>query len=74
MEEVIKSHAISDGDPFREPGELDSDFDEGFDNEEDEEVETSSVPTSSDDDEGVVGEAVVSVVDEPAGSRPRSRP
>ena len=48
MEEVIKMYAMNDGNPDLEPAELSADHDEL---EEDEEIETSNVLTSSDDDE-----------------------
>ena len=54
MDEVLKMYAMS-ADNNHEPAEMDPEHDNGID--EDEEVETSSVLTSSDDDEGVVEEA-----------------
>ena len=51
MEEVVKMYAMSDGNPYAEPKELDPDNENDFADDEDE-VETSSVLTSSDDDEG----------------------
>ena len=51
MDEVIKMYAMNDGNPDLEPAELSADHDEL---EEDDEVETSTVHTSSDDDEGIV--------------------
>ena len=56
MDEVIKMYAMNDGNPDLEPAELSADHDEM---EEDDEVETSNVLTSSDDDEGVVEEGVI---------------
>ena len=50
MDEVIKMYAMNDGNPNLEPAEMSADHDEM---EEDDEVETSTVLTSSDDDEGV---------------------
>src|SRR4051794_20320592 len=56
MDEVFKMYAMS-ADDNSEPAEVNDDHDEGLD--EDEEVETSSVLTSSDDDEGVPEETPV---------------
>ncbi len=50
MEEVFRMYAMSDGEANAKPAAFESDHN---DFEEDEEVETSSVLTSSDDDEGV---------------------
>ena len=50
MDDVIKMYAMNDGNPNLEPAEMSADHDEM---EEDDEVETSTVLTSSDDDEGV---------------------
>ena len=63
MEEVFKMHAMSDGEANAKPAESDRNHD-GF--EEDEEVETSGILTSSDDDEGVSEDVVIVFVDEPA--------
>ena len=63
MEEVFRMYAMSDGEANGEPAELDSDHD---DFEEDEEVESFSVLTSSDDDEGVAQESVIVAVAKPA--------
>ena len=53
MEDVVKMYAMSDGNPYAEPKELDPDNENDFADEE--EVETSSILTTSDDDEGVAG-------------------
>ena len=72
MDEVIKMYAMNDGNPDMEPAELSADHDEL---EEDDEVETLDVLTSSDDDDVVVEEGVIIVdavpVPEPG---PRRRP
>ena len=49
MDEVFKMYAMSDENGNGEPDELDPDLEDDFD--EDDEVEISSVVTSSDDDE-----------------------
>ena len=69
MEEVFKMYAMSDGDANYKPGAFDSDHN---DFEEDEEVESYSVLTSSDDDEGVAVESVTVAVEKPA-TKPASR-
>ena len=51
MEDLVKMYAMSDGDPNGEPTELDPDRVEDFGDEDEEELETASVLTSSDDDE-----------------------
>ena len=63
MDEVLKMYAMSDGEEHPESAEVD-DHDEALDDE-DEEVETSSVLTSSDDDEGVPDETSVVITATP---------
>ena len=69
MEEVFRMYAMSDGDANSKPLAFESDHD---DFEEDEEVESFSVLTSSDDDEGVAQESVIVAVAKPA-SKPAPR-
>ena len=69
MEEVFRMCAMSDGDPNYKPLAFESDHN---DFEEDEEVESYSVLTSSDDDEGVAQESVIIAVEKPA-SKPAPR-
>jgi len=57
MDEAIKMYAMSAGDPNGEPGELDPDKGEYL--EEDDDIETAGVHTSSDDDEVVAEESVL---------------
>ena len=52
MDEVFRMYAMSDGDPFGKPGDLDPGQVEAFAEEEDE-LETAGILTSSDDDEVV---------------------
>ena len=61
MDEVFRMYAMSDGDPFGEPGDLDSDQVEAFADEEEDELETAGILTSSDDDEVIAEETVVAV-------------
>ena len=70
MEEVFKMYAMGDGEPGKEPAELDPDHEEDFEEDDD---EISSVITSSDDDEDVVSSAVVVVVEEPAAQPARKK-
>ena len=58
MDEVFKMYAMSDGDPFGKPGDLDPGQVEAFADEEDE-LETAGILTSSDDDEVIAEETVV---------------
>ena len=68
MEDLVRMYAMSDGDPNGEPTELDPDRVEEFSDEDEEELETAGVHTSSDDD--VEGEE--SVI--PAEATPSSNP
>jgi hypothetical protein len=69
MEEVFRMCAMSDGDPNDKPLAFESDHN---DFEEDEEIESYSVLTSSDDDEGVAQESVIVAAVKPA-SKPAPR-
>ena len=69
MDDVYKMYAMSDGEGDAEPPEIDHDQDMV---DEDEEVETSSVLTSSDDDEGVPEETSV-VISEPPRPTPAKK-
>ena len=44
MDEVFRMYAMSDGDPFGKPGDLDPDQVEAFADEEEDELETASSP------------------------------
>ena len=57
MDEVFRMFAMSDGDPFREPGDLDPGQVDGL--EEEDELETAGILTSSDDDEVIAEEIIV---------------
>jgi hypothetical protein len=69
MEEVFRMYAMSDGEAKAEPANPGSNH---GDFEEDEEVETFSVLTSSDDDEVVTEETVVVFLEKPA-SKPAAK-
>ncbi len=51
MEDKVKMYAMSDGNPTGEPDELDPDPVEDFADDDEEDVETAGILTSSDDDE-----------------------
>src|SRR5579862_5859752 len=70
MDEVFKMYAMSDGDPLRESGGLDNDQVETFSDEEDE-LETAGILTSSDDD--VIAEETVIVIAEPVAPKPAAK-
>ena len=61
MDEVFRMYAMSDGYPFGKPGDLDPGQVEAFDDEEDE-METAGILTSSDDDEVIAEETVIAVI------------
>jgi hypothetical protein len=65
MDEEFKMDAVSDGDPLGEPKDLDQDQVEAFADDEEEDLETAGILTSSDDDEVITEETVVEVIEEP---------
>ncbi len=73
MDDVFKMYAMSDGDPFGKPGDLDSGRVEAFADEEDD-LETSGILTSSDDDEVEAEETVIAVIAMPAAPPKPKKP
>jgi hypothetical protein len=72
MDEVFRMYAMSDGGPTGKPGDLDPDQVESY--VEEEEVETSGILTSSDDDEVIAEETVIAVVEVPVSKAAAKKP
>ena len=73
MDEVFKMHAMSDGDPFGKPSDLGHDQADAFADEEDE-LETAGILTSSDDDEVIAEETLIVVATVPAPKPAKKAP
>src|SRR5580698_8661559 len=70
MDEVFRMYAMSDGDSFGKPGDLDHGQVDAFADEEDE-LETAGILTSSDDDEVVAEESGVVIAAVPHAKTPQ---
>ena len=72
MDEVFGMYAMSDSDPFGEPGNMDPVEVEAFADEEDD-LETAGILTSSDDDDELIAEETVIVVEEVPAPAPAAK-